>query len=220
MGAVFASPVLKGFIMKRSLLGVLLIVLSTLAANAADDGWITLFDGKTLDGWKANEKPEQWTVIDGAIVAHGTRSHLFYVGNDPAKPADFKNFHFKADVLTKPNSNSGVFFHSKFQKEGWPEAGHEAQVNQTQGDPVKTGSIYNVVKNFVAPAKDDEWFTYEIIVNGQNIETKANGKTIVSYVEPKGIEGPRKLSSGTFAIQAHDPGSTVIYKNIMVKPLP
>jgi hypothetical protein len=93
-------------------------------------------------------------------------------------------------------------------------------VNQTQKDPVKTGSLYNVVKNYVAPAKDDEWWTYEIIVKGKDIETKVNGKTVVNYVEPDGVTGPRKLSSGTIALQAHDPKSVVMYKNLMIKPLP
>jgi hypothetical protein len=197
-----------------------LILSFTSALRAAEDGWINMFDGKTLKGWKANEKVDQWKVEDGAILVHGERSHLFYVGDDESKPADFKNFHFKADVMTKPNANSGVFFHTKFQPEGWPAAGYEAQVNQTQKDPVKTGSIYNVVKNYVAPAKDDEWWTYEIIVKGKDIETKVNGKTVVNYVEPEGVKGPSKLSSGTIALQAHDPKSIVRYKNLMIKPLP
>jgi hypothetical protein len=203
--------------MKKLLL--LALFLNAAGCAFADDGWITMFDGKTLKGWKANENPEQWRVEDGSIVANGNRSHLFYVGEDESKPADFKDFHFKCDVLTKPNSNSGVFFHTKFQEKGWPEAGYEAQVNQTQKDPVKTGSIYNVVKNFVAPAKDNEWWTYEIIVQGNAIETKVNGTTVVSFVEPPGVTGTRKLSSGTIALQAHDAGSTALYKNLMIKPL-
>ena len=71
-----------------------------------------------------------------------------------------------------------------------------------------------------APAKDNEWFTQEIIVNGKQIVIKVNGKTLVDYTEPEGVEGGRKLSSGTFAIQAHDPKSRVLFKNIQVKPLP
>ncbi len=204
--------------MKRLITCAVLLALAT--SVRADDGWIKLFDGQTLKGWKASEKPEQWKVVDGAIVAHGDRSHLFYIGDDERKPAEFKNFHFKGEVMTQPGSNSGVYFHTRFQNEGWPELGHEAQVNQTQGDPVKTGSLYNVVKNFEAPVKDNEWWTYEIIVNGRHIETKVNGKLIVSYDEPTDVQGGRKLSSGTFALQAHDPGSTVMYKNLMVKSLP
>ncbi len=181
---------------------------------------IVLFDGKTLDGWKPNELPENWKVIDGAIVTSGPRSHLFYFGKDESKPAEFTNFHFKADVMTTPGSNSGLFFHTKFQPDGWPANGYEAQVNNSHGDPVKTASLYNTVKNFEAPAKDNEWFTEEIIVEGKHIVTKVNGKTIVDYTEPDDKQGTVKLSKGTFAIQAHDPKSSVKFKNIQVKPLP
>jgi hypothetical protein len=190
------------------------------SASGEEEGWIQMFDGQTLDGWKANENPEQWKVIDGAIVAHGQRSHLFYVGNDPNNPPEFKNFHWKADVQTKPKSNSGVFFHTKFQRDGWPETGIEAQVNQTQRDPVKTGSLYNIKKNFEAPANDNEWWNYEIIVTGKHVVTKVNGKTIIEYDEPADITKEPKLGAGTFALQAHDPGSTAMYKNIFVKKLP
>jgi hypothetical protein len=142
------------------------------------------------------------------------------VGKDESKPAEFTNFHFKADVMTTPGSNSGLYFHTKFQPDGWPSVGYEAQVNNTHKDPVKTASLYNTVKNLEAPAKDNEWFTEEIIVEGKHIITKVNGKTIVDYTEPDNKPGTVKLSKGTFAIQAHDPASSVKYKNIQVKPLP
>lgn len=185
------------------------------------DGWITLFDGQTLDGWKVSENPEQWKVEDGAIVAAGPRSHLFYMGQDESKPAEFKNFHFKADVKTTPHGNSGIYFHTRYQAVGFPQIGFEAQVNNSHGDPVKTGSIYHIVKNFVPPAKDNEWFTEEIILKGKNIRTLVNGKVICDYTEPNGVTGPmEKIDKGTFAFQAHDPKSTTYYKNVKVKPLP
>ncbi|RLS35656.1 MAG: DUF1080 domain-containing protein [Planctomycetota bacterium] len=190
------------------------------AAMGDEPGFDPLFDGKSLAGWKVNENPQSWKVADGHIVCHGPRSHLFFMGSDAAKPADFKNFHFKADVMTRPGANSGIFFHTKYQAEGWPNAGYEMQVNNSQGDPVRTGSIYNVVKNFVPPAKDDTWFTEEVIVNGKQITVLVDGKVLFEYVEPDGVTGPRKLSEGTFALQAHDPGSEVHYKNIRVKRLP
>jgi hypothetical protein len=84
---------------------------------------------------------------------------------------------------------------------------------------VRTGSIYIVAKNLEAPAKDNEWFKYEIIVRGKTIETKVDGKTIVIFEESPDVQGTRKLSSGTIGIQAHDPGSVVLLKNIKVKPL-
>ena len=190
-------------------------------AGAEESGFESLFDGKSLAGWKANENTGSWKVVDGEIVCHGDRSHLFYVGGDPAAAPEFKNFHFKAEVLTKPKANSGIYFHTKYQNDGWPAQGHEAQVNNTSGDPVRTGSLYNVVKNLDAPAKDDQWFTEEVIVEGNRIVIKVDGKTIVDHVEnTAAVKDGRKLSSGTFALQAHDPGSEVHYRNIRVKRLP
>jgi Domain of Unknown Function (DUF1080) len=192
-----------------------------LAEEKADsDGWISLFDGQTLKGWKVSEHPEQWKVEDGKIVAAGPRSHLFYMGDDESKPAEFKDFDFKADVMTAPGSNSGIYFHTRYQAVGFPQIGFEAQVNNSHGDPVKTGSIYHIVKNYVPPAKDNEWFTEEIIVKGNNIKTLVNGKIICDYTEPPGVKGPmEKVDKGTFAFQAHDPKSTTYYKNIKVKRL-
>lgn len=181
--------------------------------KSADESWIVLFDGKTLYGWQASENPENWSVEEGAIAGHGNRSHLFYVGRE------FQNFHFKTDVMINKGGNSGIFFHSKVE-EGWPTLGYESQVNNTHADPVKTGSLYYVVKIFESAAKDDEWWTQEIIVQGQRITMKVNGKTLYEYVEPEGVAGTHKLSKGLFAFQQHDPGSRVRYKNVMVKPLP
>jgi hypothetical protein len=65
----------------------------------------------------------------------------------------------------------------------------------------------------------------QIVVKGKHVTTSVNGKTISDYTEPDGVERPadmkaRVLSSGTFAIQGHDPKSKVLVKNIMVRPLP
>lgn len=202
-------------------LAVLLVMVAANTARADEPGFESLFDGKSLSGWKASENAASWTIADGQIVCHGPRSHLFYMGSDPARPAEFKNFHFKADVMTKPNANSGIYFHTKYQETGWPTSGHEAQVNNTQKDPVRTGSLYNVVKNFEAPAKDGDWFCEEVIVEGNRIVIKVDGRTIVDHVEKTDeVKDGRKLSAGTFALQAHDPGSEVHYRNIRVKRLP
>lgn len=185
-----------------------------------DEGWVRIFDGKTLDGWKANENQDSFSVRDGKIVVDGPRSHLFYEG--PVADANFDNFEFKADVYTYPKANSGIFIHTKFQNDGWPSVGYEAQVNATHGDPRKTGSLY-AVKDVMhdAPHADNEWFTYHIKVVGDHIVFKINGETVLDYVEnPDDIQGTRKLGSGTIALQAHDPDSVIYYKNLYVRPLP
>ena len=188
-----------------------------------EEGFVPLFNGKDLTGWKANESPETFKVEDGKIIANGNRSHLFYVGD--VKNHDFKDFELKAQVLCKTNSNSGIYFHTQFQDKGWPEKGFECQVCANgYKDPRKTGSLYAVKDLAEAPAKDDEWFDYHIIVKGKSVTTKINGKVVVEWTQPddwtppKGMAG-RKLNSGTFALQGHDPGSRVEYKNIRVKPL-
>lgn len=184
-------------------------------------GFTSLFDGTTLAGWKASEHVESWTVVEGAIVCHGPRSHLFYVGPDASKPADFTNFHLKAEVMTRPSANAGIFFHTAFQEEGWPDVGYEMQVNNSFAkDPVRTGSIYNFVKLFTLVAQDDVWFTQELIVKGKRITVSVDGKTLFEVVEPEGVTGTRRLSHGTFALQAHDPGSEARFRNLRVKRLP
>ena len=185
--------------------------------------WISLFDGKTLDGWKVGVNAATFKVEDGAIVVNGPRAHLYYVG--PVQNHEFKNFEFKADVMTTPGSNSGIYFHTAYQDDGWPSKGYEVQVNNSHTDPKRTAGLYGVKDNMEAPAKDDVWFTMQITVQGKHVTTMVNGRTIVDYTEPADVQRPpdmkdRLISSGTFAIQGHDPKSKVLVKNIMVKPLP
>ncbi|MCU0707744.1 MAG: DUF1080 domain-containing protein [Pirellula sp.] len=188
--------------------------------TADETGFVSLFDGKSMKGWKVNENESSWSVKDGMLVCQGERSHIFYVGDD--KP--FKNFHFKAEVMTEPNSNAGIYFHTKYQDSGWPKYGFECQVNLSyKADPRKTSSLY-AVKDVLEPAaKDNEWYTQEIIVVDKKVTLKVNGKTLVEYVEPDdqkaGSDFTRKLDQGTFALQAHDPGSKVYFRNLRVKRL-
>ncbi len=211
--------------MIRSTLMTLLLAVAPLAC--AQDGWISLFNGKDMTGWKVGGAPDTFTLKDGALVANGPVAHLFYDG--PVQNHDFKNFELKVDVMTEPGSNGGIYFHTQYQPTGWPSKGFEVQVNHTHTDPIKTGSLYHVKdvgKDVIEPiAKDNEWVTEHIIVNGKNVVVKVNDKEVVNWTQPAdwngGREGAgRSLSSGTFALQGHDPKSTVRYKNIMVKPLP
>ena len=184
-------------------------------------GFVSLFNGKTLDGWKpAKENEESWQVRDGALVCEGPRCHLFYVGDD--KP--FKNFHFVADVMTTPGSNAGIYFHTRYQETNWPRYGFECQVNVSHKDPKKTSSLYGVVNVADPGVKDNEWYTQEIIVKDRTVILKVNGKTLVEYEEPEdqaaaSNQFERRLGEGTFALQAHDPDSKVLFRNLRVKRL-
>jgi hypothetical protein len=201
---------------------VLFSVVFLLSATNKKPKWVSLFDGKTLNGWKVGANPETFKVEGGAIVVNGKVAHLFYdgeVGNH-----DFKNFELKLDVMTMPGSNSGVYIHTQYQESSWPKKGYEVQVNNSQGDWRRTGGLYAVQDIKEPPAKDNEWFTMHIVVKDKNIKISVNNKQLVDYTEPenalreKGMEG-RLLSSGTIALQGHDPNSKVLYKNIQLKIL-
>lgn len=201
-------------------LAILLTTFSAAIAPAADDGWITLFDGQSLDGWKINENPDTWTLADGVLTCHGERSHIFYVG--PAAP--FRDFELSLEIMTQPNSNSGVYFHTQYQESGWPKGGFECQVNNTYDkDPRKTGSLYAVKDVTEAPAKDNEWWTYNIRVEGKRVTISVNGQVVNEYTEPEGAQPGKDFSrvfgEGTFALQGHDPKSIVSYRNIRVRKL-
>ena len=205
---------------------VLAVSLCTVRADDAKDGWQSLFNGKDLTGWKVNEEnPSAFSVADGALHIKGGRSHIFYAGE--VSGAKFKNFEFKAKVMTKPNANSGIYFATEYQKDGWPSKGYECQVNNSyMKDPRSTGSLYAIKDVTEKTIPDNAWFDYHIKVVDKNITISINGKVFSEYTEKDGDarnggqEGRWIKGGGTFAFQAHDPGCEAFYKDIMVKPLP
>jgi hypothetical protein len=195
--------------------------------SAAD--WTPLFDGRSIAGWRASENPASFRARDGVLTASGPRAHLFYDG--PVQDANFRNFEFECEALARPGANSGVFFHTAFQEKSWPEQGFEVQICNTHTgeggyrERKKTGSLYGVRNVYKAFADDDKWFSIRIAVRGKQVEVRVNGMMLVDYVEPTPpIQAPRTpgrvLGSGTFALQCHDSGSTVSFRNIRVRPLP
>jgi len=212
---------MKKFIWLASLTLCLLGFVAASHPSPAD--WVPLFDGKSLTNWRVGENAGTFSVENGTIVAHGPTAHLFYAGD--VHQNNFKNFEFKADVMTTPGSNSGIYFHTEYQESSWPKKGYEVQVNNSHTDWRRTGSLYAVQDVKEVYVKDNEWFTEYFKVEGKHVTVKINDKTVVDYTEPDnvkrdaGSEG-RVLSSGTFALQGHDPNSKVYFKNIMVKVLP
>lgn len=202
---------------------LVLVACSSSHKTSGGSGWISLFDGKTLNGWKFSEKPGTFSVDNGSIKVAGPRSHLYYDG--PIMNHNFKNFEVKAQVMTTPGSNSGFYFQTAYQDVGFPDKGFEVQVNNSHTDWKRTAGLYDIVDTRDVNVKDNEWFTLYIKVEGKHVITKINDKTIVDWTEPEGTAAPkghpgRVISSGTFALQGHDPKSVVYFKDIMVKPLP
>ncbi|RIW16425.1 DUF1080 domain-containing protein [Algoriphagus lacus] len=206
----------------KKLIALLVLFSISFAAFPQKGKWVELFNGKNLDGWKISENPASFSVVDGTIKVDGPRAHAFYdgsVGNH-----DFKNFELMVEVKTMPKANSGIFIHTMYQETGWPNKGYEVQVNQSHGDWRKSGSLYsfNDVKDVYV--KDGEWYTYHIIVNGDQATVKINKKVVMEYDESADTNRPanageKKFDHGTIALQAHDPESVIYYRSVKVKIL-
>src|SRR5450432_859943 len=174
---------------------------------AAKDGWISMFNGKTLDGWKANENPDSWKVVDGAITGDGPASHLFWMARE------CENCEFRAEVRLNHSGNSGMYMRTAFGA-GFPK-GYEAQVENTSPDPQKTGSLYGFSKVTGQLIQDDTWWTQQVIANGNHIVIKINDKVVTDYVDQKNT-----YTKGFLALQQHNLGSIVQFRNLMMRPLP
>ncbi|HXB75691.1 MAG TPA: DUF1080 domain-containing protein [Candidatus Acidoferrales bacterium] len=176
-------------------------------SGAAKDGWISMFDGKTLDGWKANGNPDSWKVVDGAITGDGPASHLFWMARE------CENCEFSAEVKLNHSGNSGMYIRTAFGP-GFPK-GYEAQVENTSPDPQKTGSLYGFSKIGEQLIQDDTWWTQHVIANGNHIVIKINGKVVTDYVDQKNT-----YTKGYLALQQHNLGSIVQFRKLMMRPLP
>ena len=204
-------------------IGIFLFFATAFITRNIKDGWVSLFDGKSLKNWKVGDNAETFSVANGMIVVNGPTAHLFYDGD--VNQHNFKNFEFKAEVMTMPGANSGIYFHTSFQQGGWPAKGYEVQVNNSHTDWRRTGSLYGIQDVKEVFVKDSVWYTEHVIVQGKRVQIKVNDKTVVDYTEPENVQrghsdSLRVISNGTFALQGHDPKSVVYFKNIMVKVLP
>jgi hypothetical protein len=193
-----------------------LLAAGVLAVQAADEkkddkkpddkDWVQLFNGKDLDGWMIHpDDKARWSVKDGAIVGEGGVGHLYsYRG-------DYENFDFRIEAMISDGGNSGQMFRAKYMR-GFPK-GYEAQINATHGDPQRTGSLYGIVKILKQLHKPDEWFTQEVIADGDHIIIKVNGDVVVDTHDPK-------FAKGHLALQQHNEGSVVHFRKVEIKELP
>jgi hypothetical protein len=183
-------------------------------------GFVQLFNGKDLTGWKTHpDDKARWSVKDGAIVGEGPAGHLF------TDRGDYENFILRFECKINDKGNSGQYFRATYAKAFPP--GYEAQINSTHGDPIRTGSLYpdgrgkytdDEKKKMIVReqlVKPDEWYTQEVIADGNHIIIKVNGKVTVDFVDEK-----MRHTKGHFAIQQHNEGSVVTVRKVEVKELP
>ena len=186
---------------------------------AAQDKWISLFDGKSMEGWTALEMGKKgtshWEVKDGAIEGSGTQSMLF------SPRGDYKNFRFRAELKINDKGNSGMYFRTP--KEATFSKGYEVQVNSSHGDPIRTGSVYTHVHVYKQLVPPDTFFTQEIEVVDKmyrgkmvtHIKVTVNGDVLYEF-----LDHARSWAEGHFAFQQNGAGSKVTIRNIEVIELP
>ena len=201
----------------------LALMATTLVAGSAraEDGFVSLFDGKTLSGWEMKSRPAnvgktKWEVKDGAIVGTGQASMLY-------SPKSYKNFIFRAEISINDKGNSGMYFRTPADPNGDFSKGYEVRINATHGDPIKTGSLYTMVHLAKAAHQPDEFYTEEVEVQDvmyrgkqiTRIKVRVNGVLLYEYQDFNPA-----WRDGHFGFQQHDPGSVVKIRKIEVKELP
>ncbi len=198
---------------------VLLGAFSMLASStllAQDSPWVSLFDGKTMDGWEKVGKPDSnWEVQDGALAGSGSASMLV------CTKGPFKNFKYRAEVKINDKGNSGLYFRCT-RKPGFSD-GYEAQIDSTHTDPIRTGSLYGMCHVYKRLVEPDAWFTYELEVRDDiwrgkamtRIKISVNGDELFEH-----LDFATTFKEGHFAFQQHDPGSKVLIRKVEVMELP
>jgi hypothetical protein len=217
--------VAKTELTRRAFVGTL----AAIPLVAADDAWVDLFDGRSLQGWRPSENKGSWKVEGGQLLADGPRSHLFYDG--PVRAANFRNFELEVEANAVHAANSGVYFHTRYQESDFPQKGFEIQIcntitgKESYQPRAMTGSLYGLRNVYKPFADDDRWFKINVLVRGKNVQVRVDGILLVDYTEPSpahipdGMEKERFIDRGTFALQCHNEGSRVRFRRVRVRPL-
>jgi hypothetical protein len=185
------------------------------AADAQDlQGWVPLFNGHDIEGWTVlADEPGQggWSVEDGVLTGSGPRSHLF------SPRGDYRNVQVRATVRISDEGNSGLYVRAA-REPGWPP-GYEAQINSSFPDPQHTGSLYGLAPVKVELIPPKTWFTEEIAVRdtegGTHVTIAVNGVVVTDFVDTE-----RLHAAGHIALQQHNDGSVVEFRNLQVRELP
>ncbi len=212
---------------RREAVACLLAAPAVLSALSEESGgWIPLFDGRSLRGWRHSGSADAFQTVGGQIRAQASGARLFYTGlkDQPV----FKNFELTADILLQPGAESGLCFHTANQAS--PAPGFQVLLANDACGPNgfmqrrKTGSLMGVRpiwRQFVA---DNEWFTLNILVRQKQIQIRINEMLAVDYIEPAEAYSVNpdfscRIGRGTFAIEALSPQSAAFFRNLRVRPL-
>jgi hypothetical protein len=209
--------------------------------ESENDGWISLFDGKSTAGWHTyggSDVGKAWIVNDG-VLTFDADSAKDGGGGNLTTDEEYENFHFKYEWKISPNGNSGILFlvHED-PKFGQPyETGPEMQIVDNDGHPDgkihkhQAGDLYDLIPCSTKTVKPvGEWNQAEIICNNGQLELVLNGTSVVKTTlwtdewnqlvagsKFKDWEGFGKYKKGKISLQDH--GNTVSFRNISIKKL-
>ncbi len=183
----------------------------------AEEGFVRLFDGKTLEGWTGD--PELWTVQDGAIVGSSDKKKLPR-NSFLATKKTYKDFVLRLKFKLR-NHNSGVQIRSKLH-DGFRVTGYQADIaeNKFLGILYEEGGrgiLANVKPQEVKPHfNKGDWNEYVITAKGNTIVQELNGFQTIAYTE----KSDRGAKEGVIALQLHaGPKMEISFKDIQIKVL-
>lgn len=224
----------------------LLLLTSSISCNRsmAQKGWISLFDGKTTNGWhQYGNKPvgSAWKVLDGTLMLDASQKEGWQVkgGGDIVTDMEFEDFHLQLEWKISKNGNSGIMFYVQEKPEfshPW-KTGPEMQVLDNNGHPDakiithRAGDLYDLISaqpETVKPA--GEWNKAEIISREGILQFYLNGVKVVETTlwdeqwykriaasKFKEFPGFGTYKKGRIALQDH--GDDVWFRNIRIKRL-
>src|ERR1700749_2340168 len=179
------------FMKRRSAIALLAVGFAALSWSpqaSSQTGWVTLFDGKSLDGF-TKVGDANWRIEDGMIVADKGNGFL-------VTKSDYKDYEIKAEFWVEADSNSGIFIRCTDAQKIGAETCYEVNIWDTRPDPsYGTGAIVNVAKVNPMPHAGGKWNTFDITAKGSSFTVVLNGRKTVDGAQDA------KLSNGKVAIQ-------------------
>ena len=181
--------------------------------NPQDAEWVSLFNGKNLEGWTVRGKAN-WKVVDGILIGQSKKGTGHIYATPELTDLEVKGMFRLSDQ--GGGSNSGLYFRSNppaDNPDGYPR-GYEAQICHNQdaytGWLWKPGTPTGKADKLIT--KDDEWFSMRVKADGTHLQIWVNDELVMTYEDSE-------YKKGYFAIQCHNPGMTIEAKELYYKDL-